>query len=136
PTGLRRTSGASTSLGAILGGRLISPRTTRRVSRKKCVPSSAVDAGPLIALFKGADRHHDAAVGFIRRIERPLVTNFIVMSEAAALISPSLQPTFLGWMIDAVGNLNKPAIFWAQWESICSTCKAYQKKLVRVLRRT
>jgi uncharacterized protein len=66
------------------------------------VPSIVLDAGPLIALFKGADHHHEAAVTFIQRIERPLVTNFVVMSEVVALISPSFQPTFLSWAIGAL----------------------------------
>jgi len=61
------------------------------------VPSIAVDAGPLIALFRGSDSHHDDAVAFMRRIDKPLVTNFVVISEVAALISRSFQTAFLGW---------------------------------------
>jgi uncharacterized protein len=66
------------------------------------VPSIAVDAGPLIALFKGADHHHDSAVAFIQRPERSLVTNFVVMSEVVALLSPPFQSAFLGWATDAL----------------------------------
>lgn len=66
------------------------------------MPSIVVDAGPLIALFKGADSRHDDAVAFVRRIGRPLVSNFVVMSEVVALISPSFQTTFLRWAIGAL----------------------------------
>jgi uncharacterized protein len=67
------------------------------------VPSIAVDAGPLIALFRGSDSHHDHAVAFMRRIDKPLVTNFVVISEVAALISPSFRTAFLGWAMGALG---------------------------------
>jgi predicted nucleic acid-binding protein len=66
------------------------------------VPSIAVDAGPLVALFKGADSYHRDAVAFIQRIEDQLVTNFVVISEVVALISPSFQTAFLGWAISAL----------------------------------
>lgn len=64
--------------------------------------SIAVDAGPLIALFKGTDRHHEVAVAFIQLNARPLVTNFVVISEVVALISPAFQTSFLGWAIGAL----------------------------------
>jgi uncharacterized protein len=66
------------------------------------VQSIAVDAGPLIALVKGKDSHHADAVAFIQRIDRPLITNFIVIGEVMALISPSHQTAFLGWAMGAL----------------------------------
>jgi uncharacterized protein len=66
------------------------------------VPSITVDAGPLVALFRGADNYHSDAVAFIQTIERPLVTNMVVMSEVVALLSPSFQTAFLGWAIGAL----------------------------------
>jgi uncharacterized protein len=66
------------------------------------VPSIAVDAGPLVALFKGADNYHSDAVAFIQRVERPLVTSWVVISEVVALLSSSFQTAFLGWAIGAL----------------------------------
>jgi len=63
------------------------------------VPSIAVDAGPLVALFKGTDNYHGDAVAFIQSIEGPLVTNLVVISEVVALLSHSFQTAFLGWAI-------------------------------------
>jgi predicted nucleic acid-binding protein len=67
------------------------------------VPSIIVDAGPLVALFKGADNYHHDAVAFVQRIEQPLVTNLVVISEVVALLSPSFQTPFLVWAIGALG---------------------------------
>lgn len=66
------------------------------------MPSIAVDAGPLVALFKGADHHHADAVAFIQRVERPLVTNLIVISEVVALLAPRFQTDFLDWAVAAL----------------------------------
>lgn len=67
------------------------------------MPSIAVDAGPLVALFKGADNYHADAVAFMQGVERPLVTNLVVISEVVALIAPAFQRDFLGW---AIGGLD------------------------------
>jgi len=61
------------------------------------VPSIVVDAGPLVALFKGADHDHANAVAFVQRIQRPLVTNMVVISEVVALIAARFQTDFLAW---------------------------------------
>ena len=66
------------------------------------MPSIAVDAGPLVALFKGADNHHADAVAFIQRVELPLVTNLIVISEVVALLAPRFQTDFLDWAVVAL----------------------------------
>ena len=65
------------------------------------MPSIAVDAGPLVALFKGADNHHADAVAFIQRVELPLVTNLIVISEVVALLAPRFRD-FLDWAVVAL----------------------------------
>lgn len=65
------------------------------------MPSIAVDAGPLVALFKGADNYHDDAVAFIQSIEGPLATN-LVISEVVALLSASFQTAFLSWAVGAL----------------------------------
>jgi predicted nucleic acid-binding protein len=61
------------------------------------VPSIAVDAGPLIALFKGADRYHSEAVAFVAGTNEPLVTTLVVVSEVVAMLAPPFQPDFLAW---------------------------------------
>lgn len=66
------------------------------------MPSIAVDAGPLVALFKGADTYHADAVAFMQRVDQPLVTNLIVISEVMALIAPAFQTGFLGWAAGAI----------------------------------
>ena len=66
------------------------------------MPSIAVDAGPLIALFKGSDNYHDEAVAFLQYVEHQLVTNFIVMSEVTSLLSPRFQTDFLSWATRAL----------------------------------
>jgi predicted nucleic acid-binding protein len=38
-----------------------------------------VDSGPFIALYNGADKHHQAAVEFIRSVQCPLYTNIAVL---------------------------------------------------------
>jgi len=66
------------------------------------VPSIAVDAGPLVALFKGADNHHDRAVAFLQGVGHPLVTNLVVISEVTALLAPPFQTDFLEWATGAL----------------------------------
>jgi predicted nucleic acid-binding protein len=66
------------------------------------VPSIAADAGPLVALFKGADRYHNEAVAFVGSLRDPLVTNMVVIGEVMALLAPRFQPDFLDW---AIGGL-------------------------------
>ena len=66
------------------------------------MPSIAVDAGPLVALFKRADNHHDSAVAFLQGVEHPLVTNLVVISEVTALLSPGFQTDFLEWAVGAL----------------------------------
>lgn len=58
-----------------------------------------LDAGPLIALFDGSDRHHAAAVDFIRRTREPLVTNAPVLAEACWVLdfSADAQLDCLRW---------------------------------------
>jgi predicted nucleic acid-binding protein len=66
------------------------------------VPSIAVDAGPLVALFKGSDAYHDQAVTFLANLKRPLVTNFVVVGEVASLLALRFQVDFLNWTIGAL----------------------------------
>lgn len=59
-----------------------------------------LDAGPLIALFDGSDRHHAAAVDFIRRTREPLVTNAPVLAEAC-------------WMLDFSADAQLDCLRWS-----------------------
>ena len=67
------------------------------------MPSIAVDAGPLVALFKGGDNHHTAAVAFLQDNSDRLVTNLIVVAEVSSLLSPQFVASFLEW---AMGSLD------------------------------
>ena len=69
------------------------------------MPSIVVDAGPLIALFRRSDRHHAAAVAFIKRTESAtLVTNLLVVGEVAAMLAGNHRDLVgcLGWILDNV----------------------------------
>lgn len=63
-----------------------------------------LDAGPLIALFDGSDRHHAAAVDFVRRTRQPLVTNAPVLAEACRMLdfSANAQLDCLHWASQAL----------------------------------
>ncbi len=69
------------------------------------MPSIAVDAGPLIALFKRSDRHHKAALAFLGRSESAtLVTNLLVVGEVAAMLGGHHKDLVLGlnWILENV----------------------------------
>ena len=69
------------------------------------MPSIAVDAGPLIALFSKSDRHHQAARAFIVRTENAtLVTNMLVIGEVAAMLGSrhARLVTALRWILDNI----------------------------------
>jgi predicted nucleic acid-binding protein len=81
------------------------------------VPSTVVDAGPLIALFDRADRHHRRAVEFVRTCRDRLVTNLPALTEATWLLrfSVDAQRDLLGWArqfldIDAETSTDLPRI--------------------------
>lgn len=63
-----------------------------------------VDAGPLIALFDGSDRHHQAAVQFVRDTRQPLVTNAPVLAEVCWVLDFSVQAQLdcLRWVEQAI----------------------------------
>ena len=50
-----------------------------------------VDAGPLLALFNPADRHHQACVAFLRGNEVALVTTWPVLTEVMHLLRYSVD---------------------------------------------
>ncbi len=63
------------------------------------MPSIIVDSGPLYALFNRDDRHHPAALDFVRRLQDELLTNLLVLGEVAYLLhrSTAARRDFLGW---------------------------------------
>jgi uncharacterized protein len=63
------------------------------------VPSTIVDAGPLIALFDRDDRYHRRAVEFVRDHGAGLITNVPVLTEAMFLLrfSVGAQRDLLWW---------------------------------------
>ena len=67
-----------------------------------------VDSGPLIALFDGSDRYHEAAKRFLERVHGRLHSNIAVITEVVHMLdfSAQAQHDFLAWadqamMIDA-----------------------------------
>jgi predicted nucleic acid-binding protein len=66
------------------------------------VPSIAVDAGPLVALFDGSDKHHADAIAFVQRAGFSLVTNLLVLAEVAALLPSRYQIDLLSWTEEGV----------------------------------
>ena len=69
------------------------------------MPDIAVDAGPLIALFKRSDWHHKTAMAFLGRSESAtLVTNLLVVGEVAAMLGGHHRDlvTCLNWVLDNV----------------------------------
>jgi predicted nucleic acid-binding protein len=52
------------------------------------VPSVLLDTGPLVALFKRNDAHHDRAVSWFKGHRGALLTTQAVITEAWHLVSP------------------------------------------------
>ncbi|MGD9633321.1 MAG: type II toxin-antitoxin system VapC family toxin [Pirellulales bacterium] len=48
-----------------------------------------VDTGPLVAIRRGADEHHQRCVASLREIVPPLLTSWFVIAEAAYLLRES-----------------------------------------------
>lgn len=69
------------------------------------MPSIAVDAGPLIALFDRDDRYHTQAREFLSRVrDERLTTTSIVVGAVAAMLSDRADDLhrFLEWLASAV----------------------------------
>ncbi len=62
--------------------------------------AALIDAGPLIALFDGTDRHHARVLSFMRRYRGRLVTTWPVLTEALHLLdfSHGAQDELLQWL--------------------------------------
>jgi hypothetical protein len=60
---------------------------------------TAIDAGPLIALFDSGDDAHADAMQFARQATGRLITNMVVIGEVAAMLafSDQAQTDFLSW---------------------------------------
>ena len=61
--------------------------------------STLVDTGPLVAVFDKDDKHHAAAVHWLKLAKKPLVANIAVLTEATHMLSFSVhaQLDFLNW---------------------------------------
>jgi len=59
-----------------------------------------VDSGPLIALFDGGDKYHQAAVAFIKENKSQLITTLASVTETLHLLdySCAAQIDFLSWL--------------------------------------
>lgn len=64
------------------------------------MPSIAIDAGPLIALFNRGDKHHTRALDFFAATKDKLVTNMAVVTETVHLLdfSRGAVGDFLSWI--------------------------------------
>lgn len=73
-----------------------------------------VDSGPLIALFDASDRHHHAAVSFIKNNPFPLITTLASITETLHILdfNRNAQIDFLEWVnrgavdIHPIGNVD------------------------------
>jgi uncharacterized protein len=63
----------------------------RPSSTRSSRTSIIVDAGPLIALFDRDDQHHRRAVEFLSRSSARLVSNLLVLTEAAFVLRFSIE---------------------------------------------
>jgi uncharacterized protein len=59
-----------------------------------------IDSGPLIALFDASDKHHLAAVSFIKNNPFPLITTIASITEALHMLdfSRHAQMDFMEWI--------------------------------------
>ena len=67
------------------------------------MPSTLVDAGPLIALLDRSDRHHRRVAAFARRYKGRLLTTWPVLAEACHFLPERVQVRLLRWA--AAGHL-------------------------------
>lgn len=68
------------------------------------MPSTVVDAGPLIALFDPSDREHSTVKVFLHSNSDQLLTNMVVVGEVAHFLGSSRhrQREFLAWIQMAI----------------------------------
>jgi hypothetical protein len=62
------------------------------------VPSIIVDAGPLIALFRGRDRHHSRVKQFLAENTARLVSTLPVVSEVCHFLNAQGKIALLTWI--------------------------------------
>ena len=81
------------------------------------MPSTLVDAGPLIALFEPSDDGHKEASAFLRRTTDQLVTNYPVLAEVTYMLTsaPRILRQFLAWapsslVVDVQTTIDFPRI--------------------------
>ena len=61
---------------------------------------TAVDAGPLVALFNQRDQHHQKALEFLENFEGEFVSTIAIITEVAYLLdfSSTAQADFIRWV--------------------------------------
>jgi uncharacterized protein len=64
------------------------------------MPSTLVDAGPLIALFDKSDQCHERALAFVKKNKATLVSTWAVVTEVSHMLdfSTKTQINFLTWI--------------------------------------
>ncbi len=61
--------------------------------------SILIDAGPIIALFRKKDQHHQRALAFLKNYRGRLITTWPVITEAMhELFRPDIQEKLLTWI--------------------------------------
>jgi predicted nucleic acid-binding protein len=89
---------------------------------------TAVDAGPLVALFDRSDQHHPKALEFMENFEGEFISTVAVVTEVAYLLdfSVAAQADFIDWLsagaIELVhlgtGDLERIAVLIAQYADL------------------
>lgn len=64
------------------------------------MPNALVDTGPLVSLFRKADRDHQRVRRFMRTFEGHLVTTWPVMAEVCHLLPAHAVTRFMAWSAD------------------------------------
>ena len=61
---------------------------------------TAIDAGPLVALFNQRDQHHQKALEFLENFEGEFVSTVAIITETAYHLdfSSTTQANFIGWV--------------------------------------
>jgi predicted nucleic acid-binding protein len=86
-----------------------------------------VDTGPLVAAADRDDAHHHACRVLLENDPGPLVTNALVIAEAAYLIDRQLGPAAEAALFDSIidGTLRVENLHPSDWERIAELVRVY-----------
>jgi uncharacterized protein len=86
-----------------------------------------VDTGPLVAATDTDDAHHQACRNLLETDPGPLVTNALVIAEAAYLLDRQLGPAAEAALFDSItdGTLRLEELGQADWARIAELVRTY-----------